>query len=100
MDEVKTKVDDITYLINQQFQTATIDEYQFRSVKGDILIPKSIQFNDKEYEVTKICEKAFSVAHIKSVKFDPNSKITIIPSEAFESSTGQFFQFILNGYNN
>lgn len=83
---IKTNNDDITYIIHKQYQTAEISEYESKTPKGEILIPKFIKYHFKKYEVTNISDESFEDSQIDSVRFDPDSKITTIQARTFDFS--------------
>lgn len=59
--------------------------YGVTAPSGDLVIPETVQFNDKDYTVIKVGENAFNACDLSSVVF-PNSIISIGES-AFASDT-------------
>lgn len=62
IDESKTKVDGIVYIIDESSRTAAVT-YQnsgFNSYSGNVTIPATFNYNNKTYTVTSIADEAFS----------------------------------------
>ena len=76
----------VTFIINQQDKTAAVAPS--RRAKGDIFIPRSILWNNNEYVVKSISEKAFNFnLKIKSVIFHSKSELQVICDNAFAESS-------------
>lgn len=74
----------IVYNIYKKKSVAHIHESP--NVQGDVIIPSTIQYYPKEYDVTLICDNAFSNSSIDSLKFASESKVKFIGNLAFASS--------------
>ena len=81
---MEAEVDGIKYIINLQDKTAIVDRN--RNSHQDVLIPKSINYNNEEYKVTAIRVGAFQDSYVKTVIFDRDSQIETIPIFSFQSS--------------
>lgn len=53
------------------------------NAKGDIYIPRSIEYQNSEYKITSIEKYAFRGNQIDSVFFPENSEVKIFKSESF-----------------
>lgn len=84
-DDQNVKIDGLKYKISWKTKEAKVTKYQYECSEN-ILIPKSITYFNREFEVTEIEEEAFTYSKIKWAVFDPNSKIQTIPIRAFENS--------------
>ena len=70
---ITIKQNKITFKLTEETKTATIDKVY---AKGDIFIPESIKYKDKEFIVTN--DFSFiSGKSIRSVQFSPNSQLQI-----------------------
>lgn len=80
-------LDDLIYSLNVNEKTASVIGEK-KKLKKDIFIPRSIIFEEKEYIITSISEKAFcGRGNLRSVQFPPDSEILIIDRSAFDSSS-------------
>ena len=86
-------VDGIGYVITEEGEVAvtyTSGYYYYDAqsdYSGDIVIPSSVTFNDVEYAVTSISDRAFKGSEGMTSITIPNS-VTSIGSNAFEGCTG------------
>ncbi len=86
-----TKVGDLNYVFDDEKQTAFVtwqelyylDDYNWDNYSGltDVVIPSTIEYNNKSYTVVGIGGSAFGMSAIKSVII-PNT-VTIIGNDAF-----------------
>ena len=74
----------IKYSINDEEKTAIVIDYQ--SYATEIIIPRSIKHESKEYIVKSISSRAFSGSDIRYVTFEPNSELQTIEKYAFSRS--------------
>ena len=74
------EIDGIYYNFNENEATVTYNDYDYYS--GDILIPKSVIYNEKTYSVTSIGDKAFFECYDLTSVNIPNS-VTYIGYHAF-----------------
>ena len=74
----------IRYSINEREQTAAAILLENKIDK--IFIPRSVNYELKEYYVTCISKGAFDNSHIISVKFAKDSKLQIIEEDAFSKT--------------
>lgn len=94
-DYKHVQIDDLYYDLNRSNLTATVvskidfnhnesyyynDEY-YNYIQGDVVIPSSIKFFDREFKVNKIGSNAFFKCDIRSIKL-PNT-LTSIEGNAF-----------------
>ena len=77
--------DNIIFTINDELKTSCI--VRSDSTKEEILIPRSINHNSKEYDITGIFSIAFSGSTIKSINFASDSKLQAIGLNVFLLST-------------
>lgn len=78
--------DSITYLLDANSKTACIINGQ--SARGDVLIPRSIVHESREYLITTISEEAFKQASdIKSLQFSNDSELQKIENQSFIDSS-------------
>lgn len=78
---------EIRYEFNENEGTANVVGFRCKK-KSDIIIPRSVNYNSKEYVVTKISQKAFSFSQkVKSLQFSEDSEIRIIEQKAFQLSS-------------
>ena len=76
----------ITYITDEVNKTASVKSCSVFS--SDIIIPSSIIVGSIKYIVTSISEGAFKLLNkIKSIQFDPDSKLQKIEKDAFHGST-------------
>lgn len=76
----------IIYLINKEDKTAKI--IGSASVRGDIIISRSIYHQEIEYIIIEIGKKVFKDSKlIETIKFPPDSEIKIISEYAFTHSS-------------
>lgn len=78
---VNVEIDGIMYNINAKTGLTEVVANSSHQYKGDIVIPETITYEDKEYTVTAIGESAFFQRNITSITF-PNS-ITSVGRAAF-----------------
>lgn len=78
---VNVEIDGIMYNINAKTGLTEVVANPSHQYKGDIVIPETITYEDKEYTVTAIGESAFFQRNITSITF-PNS-ITSVGRAAF-----------------
>ena len=86
-----TKIGDLNYVLDDEEQTAFVtwqelyylDDYNWDNYSGltDVVIPSTIEYNNKSYTVVGIGGAAFATSKIKSVII-PNT-VTIIENGAF-----------------
>ena len=57
-----------------------------QSNKQEIIIPRLIKHESPKYIVTSISYEAFKNSNVESVKFEPNSELQVIWTEAFSNS--------------
>ena len=68
--------------------TLTAEIIESPNAEGIIQIPNSILYNNQNYEIISINKKSFySNKQLKSVQFQPNSKIKIIGEKSFYDSS-------------
>lgn len=58
-----------------------------QKASDDVFIPTMVNFNEKDFDIIYINDKAFSNTSIKSLSFASNSNIISIGDSAFDSST-------------
>ena len=74
--------DGLVYVLDEQNQTAGV--YNVNSTEEEILIPKSVFYESKEFIVTAIIENSFYYKNkVKSVKFAEDSKLRYIDKNSF-----------------
>lgn len=79
-------------LLDTKKLTCKVIESSFAN--GDIIIPRSIKYKDKEYCLTVIGSNAFKDnSKIKSLKFSEDSEIKLICFHSFEKSTLESINF-------
>ena len=88
---IGTKIGDLNYFLDDEEQTAFVtwqelyylDDYNWDNYKGltDVVIPSTIEYNNKLYTVVGIGADAFGMSAIKSVII-PNT-VTFIDNDAF-----------------
>ncbi|KAK8848325.1 hypothetical protein M9Y10_019388 [Tritrichomonas musculus] len=81
----------INYKLHHENFTAEIIESP--KAKDGIFIKKFINFENNEYIITKVGDKAFQNSCIKSLSFDHESKVTSIGNYAFKNSKIQNIYF-------
>ena len=64
--------------------TANIIEYCSGEI--DIIIPQSIEYENRKYLITTIKKRAFYFCEIRSVSFEENSVVKTIEAEAFANN--------------
>lgn len=84
----KVKIGDLYYILNSDDNTAEVtflSVYRTQNgnyVSGNVIIPESVDFEDKQYEVTAIgCRAFYGCAGLTSVSFPKTLKL--IDSDAF-----------------
>lgn len=78
--------DDIVYDINKENKTASV--VSNNDENGEIIIPRSIEYEEQDYIVKAINEGSFKSSQtIKSIIFPANSKVETIEKEAFADSS-------------
>lgn len=78
----KIQYEGLEYLINNADLTAGVIGYN--STKINVIIPRSIIFESKEFIVISILEHAFDRKVIKSIEFAADSEVRTIENNAFE----------------
>ncbi|KAK8865151.1 hypothetical protein M9Y10_010685 [Tritrichomonas musculus] len=82
----KIKLGSLIYLVNEKEQTAGICDNDL--ISGDVLIPRSINYETQEFIITSILKGAFKDSdQIKLVQFPSDSELQIIEKEAFTNSS-------------
>ena len=81
------QIDGIYYNFSGDEATVTYRDYAFNSYSGNVVIPKSVTFNDKTYSVTSISVQAFWVCSGLTSITIPNS-VTSIGDYAFHGCSG------------
>ena len=56
---ITVQKNNLTYSLNDGDETASIIEH-YNFLVHDIFVPRSVEYNKKEYIVTKICKNAFN----------------------------------------
>ena len=85
-EEFKTiEVDNLSYRLNLSEKTANIEKCEKDQIK-DIFIPRSINWDNQEYIVTRILKESFKFADIRSLSFPPDSEVRTIEKFAFYNS--------------
>lgn len=93
IDDKKNKEEMINfksaYKINYQLSLSnlTAEIIESPEVKGDLFIPTFVNFNSKQFKVTRICNDAFKNTEIESISFSYDSEVKVIDNHAFENST-------------
>lgn len=78
--------DGLSFALDDKELTAGV--FRNISASGDIIIPRSVNYESSEYLVSTIYEKAFKECQtIKSVKFPENSELHLIEKDAFSNSS-------------
>lgn len=80
----KVTLENFYYSINEEDQTASVIKCRIDAT--EIIIPRSIKHELKEYIVTIISVEAFIFSGAKSVSFEPNSELRAIEKDAFSYS--------------
>ena len=73
---IETIINDINYRLDEDNQTAEVTE-KSGGYAGDVIIPKTIVFNDVTYRVTSIGEKAFNGCYKLTAITIPNGITSI-----------------------
>ena len=80
----KIEIDGIFYNLNSDAKTAEVTSNStYGGYSGDIVIPASVSYNEVNYNVTSIAEKAFSGCH-KLTSIDIPNSVTSIREKAFQ----------------
>ena len=80
--ETIIKINDIYYQINEEEKTASIIKNDEKS--NNILIPRFINHESKEYLITRISENAFEeTCNINSIEFSSDSSLLTIEKNSF-----------------
>ena len=89
--KAKEKIEkgDLIFSINDDGKTVSIIGNKVTT--DEILIPRSIVYNSKEYVITSILHWAFQFSEIKTVKFSADSEIITIDRLAFSESSIESF---------
>ena len=87
----KATIDWIIYALYDNEKTAEIIGND--DISGDIIIPRSINYESQEYLVTNISKYSFFGANINSVCFPSDSDVKKIGEYAFSSSQIQKVTF-------
>lgn len=82
------EVDGLKLYINTDSNTAKVIENNY---SGDITIPATVIFDNKEYPITTIGEEAFASCNINTISFGKN--ITTLEDGCFKKSTIRRFTF-------
>ena len=77
--------DRIIYSLQEDENTASIIGHN--SINDNIIIPRSIIHDTKEYIITSISDNAFNTAKMKSIQFASDSELQTIEKDAFYNST-------------
>lgn len=83
----KISINNIIYVLNEEEMTSSI--INGRKGSGKIIIPRSINYENKEYIVTSILNRAFYLSKIKDVFFSDDSELKLIEKEAFTNCSIQ-----------
>lgn len=81
----KIEENDIIYSLNEEEKTASI--IGINKTNSEVLIPKSIIYQTKEYVIVSILEGSFRNSIIKSLKFTQDSKLQMIDKDSFYSAS-------------
>ena len=73
---IETIINDINYRLDEDNQTAEVTE-KSGGYAGDVIIPKTIVFNDVTYRVTSIGEKSFNGCYKLTAITIPNGITSI-----------------------
>ena len=76
--------DNIFYKINETEKTAYIFDNNF--AQGTIFIPRSIEYQTKEFIITKILKESFAKSSILSINFPADSELKVIEEKSFFKS--------------
>ena len=80
------KQDGLIYMLKEEDETADVIGHD-DDVKGDILIPRSIIYESKEYIISGLLKDSFNNSRsIRSIRFPPDSELQIIESGTFSES--------------
>lgn len=77
-------LDELTFQINEEEKTAKVISSQ--AIRNDIVIPRSISFNNQDYIVTCIGKGSFYKNALVSLSFPDDSKLETIEKDSFEDS--------------
>lgn len=77
----KIEQNNIIFSLNEEEKTADIVGINEKII--DLIIPKSIKYESKEYFITSILNGAFIGSNIKSLNFTPDSRLQTIETDAF-----------------
>ena len=78
----------LVYLLDEENNTARI--IGNKSIRGNVFIPRSINYKSTEYIITTISEDAFLSTKIESIAFHNNSAIQTIENCAFNGSNIEY----------
>ena len=74
-DEGKVEIDNVFYILNDTRKTATVTykNFHYNSYRGDVVIPSTVNYDEKTYKVNYIGEYAFrGCTELTSVKIGKN----------------------------
>lgn len=78
----RIKINGLLYNLNVRKKEATLSGYE--EVSSNLFIPRSIEYENEEFSVTKIFQNSFSKSNlIKTVTFDENSELRLIGENSF-----------------
>ena len=81
------EINGICYFFSGDEATVTFCDECYNHYSGDVIIPSSVKYNNKTYNVTRIGYQAFSSCTILTSVSIPNS-VTSIDEHAFDGCTG------------
>lgn len=80
--------DNLIYSLNMDNKSASVIGEEKKGSKKDIIIPRSIIYEEKEFIITNISQKSFYERRdLRSVHFPSDSEILIFEESAFDSSS-------------
>ncbi|KAK8861169.1 hypothetical protein M9Y10_012864 [Tritrichomonas musculus] len=78
------KEDNIIYCLNEDDKTANVIDND--KACHEIIIPRSIEYEEEEFIITAIKENSFKNSKITSINFPIDSELKIIAKDAFTDS--------------
>lgn len=83
------QVNGVYYQLNEDAQTAAVirKDAKFVYEQESVVIPVSINKNEKVYDVVAVEKGAFAKATCKSISFAEGSKVTMLGTMAFQNAT-------------
>lgn len=81
VQKLKVVNEGIVYLLDEKQNTASI--FVCKTKKKEIIIPVSISYKSREYNIISIEKGSFEHSEVKSIQFDEGSKLISIESESF-----------------